>query len=98
MNERHQEFRDKALDEGWNKKERSGINVSKDIMLRFTYTLSLARLGSRFHQIWQEIFEKTSLSNNSAVFAQILTNHFKSILLHKKPPQRAVKAFVAELE
>lgn len=98
LSDRHNEFRDKVLDEGWNKKEKAEINFNKDIMLHFTYTPSLARFGSRFHQIWQEIFEETPLSDIPVIFAHRLTDNLKSILVHKKPPKRAIKALVAELD
>ena len=95
---RHSEFRDQVLDIGWNKKEKPGINFNKDIMLHFTYTPSLARFGSRFHQIWQEIFEDTPLSDIPVIFAHRLTDNLKNILVHKKPSKAAIKALVENIE
>jgi hypothetical protein len=98
LSERHSEFRDKVLEVEWNKKEKPGINFNKDILLHFTYTPKLALFGSRFHQIWQEIFVDTPLRDISVIFAHRLTDNLKSILVHKKPPKEAIKALVTELE
>ena len=97
LSEGHNEFREKVLEVGWNKKEKPGINFNRDIMLHFTYTPSLARFGSRFHQIWQEIFEETPLSDIPVIFAHKLTDNLKNILVHKKPPKSAIKALLTEL-
>lgn len=95
---RHSEFRDKVLDIGWNKKEKRGIDFNKDILVHFTYTPSLARFGARFHQIWQEIFEETPLSDISVIFAHRLTDNLKNILVHKKPSKKVIKDIVESLE
>ena len=99
LSEQHSQYRDKVLEIEWNKKqEKPGINFNRDILLHFTYTPNLALFGSRFHQIWHEIFEDTPLSDIPVIFAHRLTDNLKSILVHKKPPKAAIKALVAELE
>jgi len=98
LSERHSEYRDKVLEVGWDKKDKPGINFNRDIMVHFTYTPSLARFGSRFHQIWKEIFEETPLSDIPVVFAHKLTDNLKDILVHKKPPKESIRALVRELE
>jgi hypothetical protein len=98
LSEQHSSFRDKVLDIGWNKKEKQGIDFNKDILLHFTYTPSLARFGSRFHSLWQEIFEETPLSDISVIFAHSLTDNLKNILVHKKPSKNVIKRVVAEIE
>ena len=67
-------------------------------MLHFTYTPNLARFGSRFHQIWQEIFEETPLSDIPVIFAHKLTDSLKNILVHKKPSKAAIKAAIDNIE
>lgn len=98
LSERHSEFRNKVLDTHWNKKQKNSINFNKDILLHFTYTPSLARFGSKFHQIWQEIFEETPLSDISVIFAHRLTDNLKNILVHKKPSKTVIKHLVENLE
>ena len=98
LGENHSIFRDKVLDPKWNKKEKEGINFNKDILLHFTYTPSLACFGSRFHSLWQEIFEETPLSDISVIFAHRLTDNLKNILVHKKPSKTAIKNVVEGLE
>ena len=98
LSERHSEFREIVLQPDWNKKEKVKINFDKDILLHFTYTSSLAQFGSRFHQLWQEIFEETPLSDISVIFAHRLTDNLKRILVHKKPSKEAIKAVVEKLE
>jgi len=98
LSDRHNEFRDKVLEPGWNKKDNPGINFNKDILLHFTYTPNLACFGSRFHQIWNEIFEETPLSDIPVIFAHRLTDNLKSILVHKKPSKSAIEALVENLE
>ena len=63
-------------------------------LLHFTYTPSLARFGSKFHQVWQEIFEETPLSDIPVIFAYRLTDNLKSILVHKKPSKHLIKNII----
>lgn len=98
LSEKHSEFREQVLDIGWNRKEKQKINFDKDILLHFTYTPSLARFGSKFHQIWQEIFEETPLSDISVIFAHRLTDNLKNILVHKKPSKSVIRNIVEELK
>jgi len=98
LSEQHSIYRDKVLDIGWNKREKKGIDFNKDILLHFTYTPSLARFGSKFHSLWQEIFEETPLSDISVIFAHRLTDNLKNILVHKKPSKDVIRRVVAELE
>jgi hypothetical protein len=97
LSAQHSEFRNKVLDIGWNKKEKRGIDFNKDILVHFTYTPSLARFGARFHQIWQEIFEETPLSDISVIFAHRLTDNLKNILVHKKPSKKLVEKLVENI-
>ena len=99
LSEQHSIFRDRVLDPQWNKKkEKQGIDFNRDILLHFTYTPSLAQFGSKFHQIWQEIFEDTPLNDISVVFAHRLTDNLKNILVHKKPSKTAIQNMIAEVE
>ena len=99
LSEKHSEYRNQVLDPQWNrKKEKRNIDFNKDILLHFTYTPSLASFGARFHQIWQEIFEDTPLSDISVVFAHRLTDNLKSILVHKKPSKEVIKKLVEDIE
>lgn len=98
LSEQHSLFRDKVLDPQWNKKEKQEINFNRDILLHFTYTPSLARFGSKFHQIWQEIFEETPLKDISVIFAHRLTDNLKNILVHKKPSKTVIQNMIADVE
>ena len=98
LSEKHNDFRNQVLEPQWNKKDRQEINFNKDILLHFTYTPSLARFGARFHQIWQEIFEETPLSDISVIFAHRLTDNLKNILVHKKPSKQVIKNLVENIE
>ena len=86
------------LDTQWNRVEKRKINFDKDILVHFSYTPSLARFGARFHQLWQEIFEETPLSDISVIFAHRLTDNLKSILVHKKPSKEAIRDIVERVE
>ena len=98
LSEKHNDFRNQVLEPQWNKKDKNQINFNKDILLHFTYTPSLARFGARFHQIWQEIFEETPLSDISVIFAHRLTDNLKNILVHKKPSKQVIKNLVENIE
>ena len=99
LSEQHNVYREKVLDPQWNKKEnKKSLDFNKDIILHLTYTPSLARFGAKFHQIWEEIFEGTPLSDIPVVFAHRLTDNLKSILVHKKPPKAMIKNFVENIE
>ena len=99
LSEKHNDFRNQVLDPQWNnKKQKKEINFNNDILVHFTYTPNLARFGARFHQIWQEIFEETPLSDISVVFAHRLTDNLKNILVHKKPSKEIVRNIVAQIE
>src|SRR6185437_3334632 len=98
LSEKHSSFRDQVLDIGWNKKDQQKINFNKDILVHFTYTPSLARFGSKFHQILQEIFEETPLSDISVIFAHRLTDNLKNILVHKKPSKTVIKNTIDNIE
>ena len=98
LSDKHNEYRDRVLDVQWNRKEKQKINFDKDILLHFTYTPSLARFGSKFHQVWQEIFEETPLSDIPVIFAYRLADNLKSILVHKKPSKHLIKNIIDNLE
>jgi hypothetical protein len=98
LSEKHSEFRNKVMTTEWNKKEKKGIDFNRDILVHFSYTPSLARFGSRFHQIWNEIFEETPLSDIPVVFAHRLTDNLKSILVHKKPSKTAIRNIIENIE
>jgi hypothetical protein len=98
LSEQHSTYRDKVLDPQWNKNSKQRLDFNKDILVHFTYTPSLARFGARFHQIWQEIFEETPLSDIPVVFAHRLTDNLKSILVHKKPSKQAIRDLVTLTE
>ena len=98
LSEKYNEFRNKVLDPQWNKKEKTTVNFNKDILLHFTYTASLARFGSKFHQIWQEIFEDTPLNDISVIFAHRLTDNLKNILVLKTPSKHVIKNVIDNIE
>ena len=79
-------------------KEKQKINFDKDVLLHFTYTPSLARFGSKFHQVWQEIFKETPLSDIPVIFAYRLADNLKSILVHKKLRKHLFKNIIENLE
>ena len=98
LSDKHNEYRDRVLDVQWNRKEKQKINFDKDVLLHFTYTPSLARFGSKFHQVWQEIFEETPLSDIPVIFAYRLADNIKSIVVHKKPSKHLIKNIIDNLE
>jgi len=51
FSDQHKAFRDKVLDVQWNKKSKKEIDFSRDILVHFTYTPSLAQFGAKFHKI-----------------------------------------------
>jgi hypothetical protein len=97
LGDQHDRYRNKVLDIDWNK-SRKQVSLDKNIIVHFTYTPSLARFGARFHQIWQEIFEETPLSDIPVVFAHRLTDNLKSILVHKKPSKQAIRDTIERVE
>lgn len=98
LSDKHSEYRERVLDIQWNKKEKQKINFDKDILLHFTYTPSLAQFGAKFHQVWQEIFEETPLSNIPVIFAYRLADNLKNILVHKKPNKNLIKNITENLD
>ena len=98
MSDKHSEYRERVLDIQWNKKEKQKINFDKDILLHFTYTPSLAQFGAKFHQVWQEIFEETPLSDIPVIFAYRLADNLKNILVHKKPNKNLIKNITENLD
>ena len=91
LGKEHSKFRELILDIAWNKKEKKKIVFSRDILLHFTYTLSLARFGSWFHQIWQEIFEGKPLDDIPVTYAHRLTDSLKHLLVREKPIKEAIR-------
>ena len=93
LGEKHPKYRERVLKVEWNKKEKRKIEFGKDILLHFTYTPSLAHLGSRFHQLWQEIFEDTPLDDIPIVYANRLSDSLRHLLVTKRRGRGVIKLF-----
>ncbi|CAM2729028.1 unnamed protein product, partial [Rotaria socialis] len=91
LGERHQAYRERTLEPEWKKKEKRKIEFGKDILLHFTYTPSLAHFGSRFHQIWQEIFEDTPLDDIPVMYANRVSDSLRHLSVKKRPSKEAIK-------
>jgi hypothetical protein len=86
----HSKYRESILDPTWNKKEKRKIDFQKDILLHFSYTPSIANFGSRFHQLWEEIFEGTPLDDIPVMYANRLTDSLRHLLVKKRPTREAI--------
>lgn len=91
LGERHSIYRERILEPEWNKKEKRKVEFDRDILLHFTYAPSLAHFGSRFHQIWQEIFEDTPLEDIPVMYANRMSDSLRHLLVKKRPNKEAIK-------
>ncbi|CAF4763576.1 unnamed protein product, partial [Rotaria sp. Silwood2] len=91
LGKEHGKYREITLNEQWNKKAKRPIDFKNDILCHFSYTLALARFGTNFHQIWNEIFEGTPLDNTHIVYANRLTDSLKQLLVKKRPSKQVLK-------
>ena len=87
----HRTYRDKVLDEQWNKKEKRKIDFRNDILCHFSYTPALARFGTNFHQIWNEVFDGTPLDSTHIIYANRLTDSLKQMLVKKRPNKQVLR-------
>jgi hypothetical protein len=92
----HSVLREKVLNLTWNKREKKAGNIGRSMFVHFSYTSSLANFGSRFHLIWQEIFEGTPLDDIPVTYANRLTDSLKHLLLRKRPDKEAIKLLPTE--
>ena len=91
LGENHTVYREKVLEPTWNEKEKRNIEFGRDILLHFTYAPPLAHFGSRFHQIWQEMFENTPLDDTPVMYANRLSDSLKHLLIKKRPNKETIK-------
>ena len=91
LGKEHSNYREKVLNVTWNKKEKKTTNGNKNVFVHFSYTPSLSSFGSRFHLIWQEIFEGTLLDDIPVTYANRLTDSLKHLLMKKKSDKKTIK-------
>jgi len=87
----HEKYRERVLDNQWNKKMKRKIDFKNDILCHFSYTPALARFGNSFHQIWKDVFEGTPLDDTNVIYANRLTKNLKQLLVKKRPDKRILR-------
>jgi hypothetical protein len=91
LSKEHGKYRERVLDDKWNKKEKRKIDFKNDILCHFSYTPALACFGKNFHQIWTEIFDGTPLDETQIIYANKLTDSLKNLLVKKRPNKEALR-------
>jgi hypothetical protein len=91
LGKEHGKYRERVLDEKWNKKMKREIDFKNDILCHFSYTPALARFGTNFHQVWTEVFDGTPLDDTRIIYANRLTDNLKQLLVKKRPNKQILR-------